>query len=108
MVKRVSDDFNLAGGEPGILSSRKTRRDRSRYLNNVLAPESMGHRGRIGMCLGTKDNLRDAVAIAKVNENDATVVAAGIHPTAKSDTRSGVRFAQSAAMIRAITHKLKN
>ena len=68
----------------------------------------MRHRGRIGMCLGTKDNLRDAVAIAKVNENDATVIAGRIHPTAKSDTRSGVRSAQSAAMIRAITHKLKN
>jgi hypothetical protein len=60
------------------------------------------------MFLGTKDNLRDAVAIAKVNENDATMVATGIHPTAKGDARSGVRFAQSAAMIRAITHKLKN
>jgi len=35
------------------------------------------------------------------------MVAAGIHPTAKSDARSRVRFAQSAAMIRAITHKLK-
>ena len=68
----------------------------------------MGHCGRIGMGLGTKNNLGDAIAITKVNENNATMVAAGIHPTAKRDTRSGVRLAQSAAMIRAITHKLKN
>jgi hypothetical protein len=60
------------------------------------------------MFLGTEDNLREPVAIAQVNKNHATVVAAGIHPPAKSDTRPSVTYAESPAMNRAITHRLKN
>jgi hypothetical protein len=58
--------------------------------------------------LGTKNHLCDSVAVAEVDKYDTTVITAGIDPAAKNGMRPRVRLAQSAAMYRPISHRLKN
>jgi hypothetical protein len=92
-AQRLRNNFDVPGGELRVFCSREPGDDFSRDLDDVLAAKAVGERSNLRMLFGPKDNLGDPVAIAKVYENDAAVVAARIDPAAKGDARSGVRFA---------------
>ena len=49
------------------------------------------------MFLGPKHDLGEAFAIAQINEDDAAVVPAGIHPTGESHGPANVFLAQAVA-----------
>jgi hypothetical protein len=46
--------------------------------------------GHVVMLLWTKNHLGNAVAVAKVNKDDATMVPAGVHPAAKDGVHPGI------------------
>jgi hypothetical protein len=54
--------------------------------------------------LRTKNNLRHALAVAEVDEDEAAMVAAGGYPAAECDFVAGVFGAEGIAMMGAIGH----
>ena len=56
------------------------------------------------MFFGTEDNLRYALAIAEVDEDESAMVAAGGDPAAECDFVAGVFGAEGVAMMGAVGH----
>ena len=56
-------------------------------------------RVRRGVGLGLEDDLRDAAAIAQIDEDAAAVIAAGGHPAEEDGALAGVAGAQRAAVV---------
>jgi poly-gamma-glutamate capsule biosynthesis protein CapA/YwtB (metallophosphatase superfamily) len=54
------------------------------------------------MLLGTEDDLGEAFAVAKIDEDDAAVVTAGIDPAGEGDGLADVAFAKLIAEVRAV------
>ena len=76
----AGNHLNLAGGEPSVFGARKPGGNRAGHLDHILAAQPVGSLGNLWMFLRTKDHLREAFPIPKINENDAAVVAPGVDP----------------------------
>ena len=55
---------------------------------------------RLGMLLLVEDDLRDAGAIAQIDENELTEVAPAVHPAHQHDVFVGIKSAEGAAVFR--------
>ena len=103
-VERGGDDFDRARFKAGILGSSEAGSDFASDADHVLTAEFVRALGGLGIFFRTENNLRDALAVAKVDENESAVVAAGGYPTAEGDFVAGVVRAEGIAMVSAIGH----
>ena len=96
-------DLNLAGVDIRIDSAGSikfgTLGNLSGYLKHVFLPELVAQFGGLGVLLSFEDNLCHPFPVAQIDEDDAGVVAIGIHPTDKCDGLADVLFAQFVAMM---------
>ena len=68
--------------------------------SHVLGAQLLGAGVRLRMLLLVKDDLRDAGAVAQINEEQVSQVAAAVHPTHQDDVAVGIAGAQVAAVVR--------
>ena len=61
----------------------------------------------LGIFFRAKDHLREAFAIAQVDENDAAMIAPHMHPAGEFDLAADVGFTQFVAMMSAVAHARK-
>jgi len=97
-------DLDRAGRQLHVLRARQARGDPAGHGNDVLAAQAVGLPGDGRVFVRTEDDLRDALAVAQVDENDAAVVAARIDPPAQDGFRTGIGRAQRAAVVSAKLH----
>jgi len=57
---------------------------------------------KLGVLLGTKDNLRQPFAIAQIHEDDAAMISRDVHPAGERDFAADVRLAKRITVVRAI------
>ena len=62
-------------------------------MDHVLVAQVVGFLCELGVFLRSKNNLRQAFAIAQVNENNAAVIARDIYPAGKRDLLADVGLA---------------
>ena len=75
----VGDDFDLAGGHVGVFEARAAAADVAFDGDDVLGARGVGLVVR-GADLLVDDDLRDAGAVAQVEEDEVAVVAAAVDP----------------------------
>ena len=76
---KVGDvDFDFTRGQVRVRRPLWTRLDDAGDLDAVLGAQVVGALSHLGL---TEDHLGNARAVAQVDEDDATVVAAARHPT---------------------------
>ena len=95
-------DFDFAGRHFGIDSVSAAQANLAYRGDDVLRTDMLG----LGVALGgqflVEDNLRDAVAVAQVKEDEVAVVAAAIDPAHEGHDLAGVRGAELAAGVGAL------
>ena len=77
-------DLDLAGRQLGV-DVVAARDDAAGDGDAELGAQLAGERVRLGVDVGTEDHLRDAGAIAKIDEDAAAVIAARGHPAHEDD-----------------------
>ena len=84
----VGYDLYVAGGQVLVLGISLV--DLSGDLQHEFAAELVGTVAEFGVGLVVEDDLRDAVAVAQVDERHAAHVADTLHPAGKSNLPAGV------------------
>ena len=100
----VGDDFDFAGGEFWVFGALEAWGDCAGDADDVFWAEVVGCGGGVGEFFWAEDDLGDAVLVAEVGEDDAAVVASGVHPAGKGDREAGVGFAEFVAVMSAVGH----
>ena len=80
----MRQQFDPSGGEVGVDGDGWTLANVPLHLYDVLAAEALGlleHGRRIGI----EDDLEQTLAVAKINENDPTMVPAPVYPARHGD-----------------------
>ena len=81
-------DLDLPGRDLRVMGALGPGADLARDLHHALAAQIRGLSKELGGQVGrVKHRLRAAFAVANINENDPTQVAAGMHPASQ-----GYRF----------------
>ena len=94
----VGQDLDLAGGELGVGGLVATGAHDAVNLDGPLGTHGLGDlKGIAVRMLRVEGELRNALTVAKVAENKATVVAATAHPTGEGDLFAHVLAAKLAA-----------
>ena len=94
----VGQDLDLAGRELGVGGLLATSAHDAVDLDGPLGTHGLGDLKGIAVgVLGVEGELRDALAVAKVAEDKAAVVAATAHPTGEGDLFAHVLEAKLAA-----------
>ena len=97
-LSMVGQDLNLAGRELGVGGLLATGTHNAMDLDGPLGTHGLGDLKGVAVgVLGVEGELRDALAVAKVAENKAAVVAATAHPTGEGDLFAHVLAAKLAA-----------
>ena len=78
--QRIDHHLDLAGGQLRVFHSLRAFANRSFNGEDVFAADAVGLLMGIGLGLRVEDDLDDAFAVAQVDEDDAAVVAAAMHP----------------------------
>ena len=94
------EHFDAARGEVLIGGAAGTFAHAPLHADHVLGAQPLGlakHRGRIRI----EDHLQQALAIAQIDENDAAVVAAAMHPAGDRDLLSDQLLVDVSAVMRA-------
>ena len=90
-------DLDLTRREILVHHLARTSDDHARDADDGLAFQL----GRLGAQIRVELHLRDTLAVAKVDKDDAAVVTDGIHPAGQRDRRVEVRLGELGAMVRA-------
>jgi hypothetical protein len=88
-------DFDVAGRQARILGTRGAPPDDAAHAQYVLVAEMFGLRET--RVLRIEDDLSDPRVVAKIDENQAAVIAAAIDPTVERDRRAFVAGPQRTA-----------
>ncbi len=80
----VAEDLDLARGQVGVLGAGGTAAHLAAHLQHELVAHRLGGLEHLG-AVGIAHHLHQALAVAQVDEDDATVVAAAMHPAADGD-----------------------
>ncbi len=80
----AGDDLDLAGGHVGVVEPLATAADASLDGDDVLRTRGVGF-GVGGFDLLVDHDLRDAGAVAQIEEDEAAVVAAAVDPAHEND-----------------------
>ena len=96
----VDEDLDLAGRELGVVHALGALTHDARDLDRPLGADGLGRVERVAAgVLRVKGDLRHAVAVAQVNEDEAAVVAAVPDPAGQRDRLADVLAAQLAAGV---------
>lgn len=79
-LEPVGRNLDLAGGQRGVDGAVRAHHDLAADGDHRLRLEVGGLRAEAGVVLRVELHLREALAVAQVDEDDAAVVADGIHP----------------------------
>ena len=91
------DEFDIAGGQFGVFGAVPASHDLARDLYDPFRAEVFC-RGVCGLVeLRVEDDLRDAGAVAQVDEDERAVVAAAVYPAGQGGGYAGVFRPQVAA-----------
>ena len=93
--------FHLARGQFRVFGSRRPPGHLAGDSNHVLGPQPLGRLQQFLALFGADHHLGFAVAIPKVEEHRAPVIAQRIHPAAERALGAHVLFGQFAAGVRA-------
>ena len=93
-------DLHVAGRHVGVLALADA--DLALGRDHVLAAHPLGQGGEVGVEFGAEDELREAVAVAQVDEVEPAEVAALVDPALEDDRLPGVGLAEGAAGVRAV------
>ena len=104
-VERINDNFNSARGD--IVVFREALVYRTRYLNHIFAPQLIGACAKFSICFFVKHELRNAVAVAKVDKRHTAHFAQSLHPTRKGYHLTCILNAEFTAIVRSV-HSLYN
>ena len=97
----IGQDLDLAGCEFDVGSLLATGAHDTVDLDGPLGTHGLGDLEGVTVgVLGIERELRNALAIAKVTENEATMVAAAAYPTSKGNLLAHVLTAKLAAGVR--------
>src|SRR5437588_4715782 len=96
------NDFDITGGEVWIFCAWQARCDVTRNLNHIVTAQRMRLPRKRGAFLRPKHDLRQAFAIAKINENHPAVIAGDIYPPGQCDLPADIALAKRIAVVRAI------
>jgi hypothetical protein len=98
----IGDEFDVAGGHVGVGEACAAGADAAGDGDDVLGPRGLGL--GVGQRRGffVEHHLRDAGAVAEVEEDEVAVVAAAVHPAHQGNGFAGVRDAEIAAAMRAL------
>ena len=101
-LERGGLDLDVAAAEVGVLGRLGALDDVAGDAQDVLAAHAgqRGERGVGAVGVGVEDDLHDAGAVAQVDEGDAAVVAAPVHPAGQRDPLADVPHAQVPAVVR--------
>ena len=81
MSSAVDHHLDLAGGQIGVFHSLGPLAHRALQGQDELAADAMRLAVGLGLHLGVEDDLNDALAIAKIDEDDPAMIAPAVHPT---------------------------
>jgi hypothetical protein len=93
-LQLARNELDIACDEIRIFSAGRPRGDSTRDLDYILATQSVRDFCELGVFLGPKNNLDQAFAIAKINENNTAVIARDIYPPGKRDFLADIAFAK--------------
>ena len=81
---------------------------RAFHRDHVFGAQHLGLGVQFGAAVGVKDDLRDAIAVAQMNEEHAAQIAAAMHPSHQQGGLAHIGSAQLAAGVRAaqVTQKI--
>ena len=86
MKSRVGQDLDLAGRELGVGGLLTTGAHDAVDLDGPLGTHGLGDLKGVAVgVLGVEGELRDALAVAKIAEDKAAVIAATTHPTGEGN-----------------------
>ena len=89
--------FDLAGGEFGIDRLRRAAFDEPAHADHKLRPKPLGLRQQL--LVVADDDLRDAFAIADIDEEHAAEIAHAVHPAEERRVGAEIVGAQRAAGV---------
>ena len=98
----MGDELDVAGGHVGIGEAFAAVAEDSGDGDDVLGTGGFGLGVGCGRDFFVEHDLRDAGAIAEVEEDEIAVVAAAIDPAHEGDGLAGVGAAEFAAGVRAL------
>jgi hypothetical protein len=100
-VERLDREFDGAGRELRILGARRAQAHRAGHVRHVFVAQCLGllERARLQRI---EHDLRDAVAVAQIDEDQAAVIAPPVDPAVELDRRPDVARSELAA--RALSH----
>ena len=96
------DDLHLARADFAIFRAFEAGGHFALNLEDIFVTQVVTFGGELRVLFRTEDNLGEALAVAEVDEDDATVVACRIHPSAELDALPDVGLADFVAMVGAV------
>ena len=96
----MSDDFDFAGGHVGVAEAFAAFADGALYGYDVFVAGGFGLGVSCRAELFVEDDLRDAAAVADVEEDEVAVVAAAVDPAHEDYVLAGVFGAELSAAVR--------
>jgi hypothetical protein len=95
-------DLDLAGFHLWVDDVGSAKADLTDGGDDVLGADVLGFGMALGRDFFVEDNLRDAVAVAQVEEDEVAVIAAAVDPAHEGDGFAGVGSAEFAAGMGAL------
>ncbi len=95
----VSDQLHFARGERRIDGLGRALGNGALHRDHVFGAKHLGLGVQLRAGVGVKHQLRDAIAIAQMNKEDAAEIAPAMHPTHQQGGLPGVGGAQLAAGV---------
>ncbi len=100
--ERAGLELDLAGCQAGVLHARQAARDVALDRDHELRPAAGRDGVGLGRVGGVHHDLREAVAVAHVEEDELAVVAAAVNPAREAGRATLVGGAQGAAGVRPV------
>ncbi len=97
--ERIAADIDLPGRQVRVLSALGAPVHCAAHRDDELRAQVMGERVRLLVYLRVKDHLYQTGAVAQVDEDQASVIAAAVDPAVKRDRLPNVLGAQLAALV---------
>jgi len=101
-LQSARNDFDVARSKVWIFCAWQARSDVTGNLKDVFIAQCMRLLRKLRVFLRPKHDLRQAFAIAEINENDSAMIAGDIYPTGQRDLPADVALAKRIAIVRAI------
>ena len=98
-LERADHYLDFAGRKLGVDGALGAAHDLALHRDVKLGASLAGSLVRGGIMRGIQDQLHDSVAVAKIDEDKAAVIASRLHPSPERDLAANVGSANRAAVI---------